>query len=108
MKETGKQGGIKSILVPRPGSDLPLPGAKPKVEEWDSINNDAWINNLFASINHKKLLCMSNGSAMAPGGIIHKLIGPHSIGLHSDDRLNGEFDVGTLTDIEVVHWGFPR
>ena len=63
--------------------------------KWDSIENNTWINNLFTTINRRKL-CMSNGSAMAPGGMIHELIGPHGISLRSDELLNGEFDVDSL------------
>ena len=46
---------------------------------------------------------MSNGSAMAPGGMIHELIGPHGISLRSDELLNGEFDVDSLTAIDGIY-----
>ena len=103
LNKDKNRGGIKSILVPRPGSDLALPGAKPD-DGWDSIDNDTWINALFASINRRKL-CMSNGSTMAPGGILYDIIGPYGTSDGADEILKGTFDVETLTpigDIDIV------
>ncbi len=101
LKSSKTSGGITSILVPNPRLDLPLPGKRPDDDRWMSIDNDTWINNLFAAIKKRKL-CMSNGSAMAPGGVLYELIGLHGISNHSDAILDGEFDVDSLTPIEGI------
>ena len=100
VKETGKRGGIKSILVPRPGTDLDAPTSKYD-DGWITIENDKWINSLFSAINRKKL-CMSNGSAMAPGGLLHNFIGPHGTSEVADEILQGTFDVDQLTPINDI------
>ena len=100
IKETGNRGGIKSIMVPRAGTDLD-PQTSKYDEGWITIENDKWINSLFSAINRKKL-CMSNGSAMAPGGIIHELIGPQGTSEIADEILHGHFDVEQLTPINDI------
>ena len=96
IKDNSKRGGIKSILVPRPGL-LEMPSDKHD-DGWVSIDNDKWINDLFRSINRRKL-SMSNGSAMAPGGIIGDIIGPHGTSSGADEILDGSYDVDQLTPI---------
>ena len=100
IKEDGKRGGIKSILVPRPGTDLDPPSSKYD-DGWITIDNDKWINSLFSAINRRKL-CMSNGSAMAPGGILHNIIGPHGTSEAADEILKGSFDIEQLTPIDDI------
>ena len=99
-------GSLKKILVPFPDSSVPAPLTADKCNVWREIDDDKIINKLFVHLNRRKLL-ISEGRDFAPGGILHKLVGPDGCSETADDILNGNFDADFLgntkrDDIETL------
>ena len=111
-------GSLTKILVPVPDSskEAPTSGSK-RCEAWEPIENDKIINQLFCTLNKKKL-CMALGSDFAPGGLLHSLVGEDGCSVIADTLLDGTFDRSSLrvhnrSDIEtlmvfVKHMARPR
>ena len=94
---TPHSGSLTKILVPFPDSSVPAPTSSAKCGVWKEIDDDRMINELFLTLNEKKLL-LSQGSDFAPGGLLHGLVGDDGCSETADKILDGSFDATILQD----------
>ena len=90
-------GSLKKILVLFSDTSIPAPTSDKKCGVWKEIDDDRMINDLFLTLNRKKLL-MSEGSNFAPGGLLYRLVGDDGCLETTDAILEGTFDVDSLKD----------
>ena len=99
-------GSLKSILVPCPDFSAASDDPKKYCEAWSTLTEDKIINNLFRTLNLKKLT-MALGSDFAPGGVLYNLVGENGCSNIADTMLDGTFDRSSLrihnrSDIETL------